>query len=80
MKVKELIRRLKLCDQNSTMIFYFLKKATLNNCEYETLLEFDEGGLNKNQGRTELTIKLENSDENGNIDRDYQTCIWLKYF
>ena len=52
MKVKELIRRLKLCDQNSTMIFYFLKKATLNNCEYETLLEFDEGGLNKNQGRT----------------------------
>ena len=75
MKVKELIRRLKLCDQNSTMIFYFLKKATLNNCEYETLLEFDEGGLNKNQGRTELTIKLENSDENGNNDRDYQTCI-----
>ena len=36
-----------------------------NNCEYETLLEFDEGGLNENQGRTELTIKLENSDENG---------------
>ena len=65
MKVKELIRRLKLCDQNSTMIFYFLRKATLNNCEYETLLEFDEGGLNENQGRTELTIKSENSDENG---------------
>ena len=65
MKVKELIRRLKLCDQNSTMVFYFLRKATLNNCEYETLLEFNEGGMKENQGRTELTIKLENSDENG---------------
>ena len=66
MKVKELVKRLKLCNQNSTMVFYYLKNDTLNNCEYETLLEFDEGGLNENQGRTELTIKLENNDENKN--------------
>ena len=57
--------------QQHGMVFYFLRKAILNNCEYETLLEFDEGGLNENQGRTELTIKSENSDENGDeIDKD----------
>tara|TARA_R110000772_G_scaffold222506_1_gene332973 strand:- start:109 stop:309 length:201 start_codon:yes stop_codon:yes gene_type:complete len=66
MKVKELIRRLKLCDQSASMIFYYLKDANLNNCEYETLLDFDEGGENKGQGRVELTIKTENSDEMGN--------------
>ena len=38
--------------------FYFLQYATLNGCEYETLLEFDE--------QAELTIKLDDSDENGN--------------
>ena len=48
MKVKELIRKLKICDQN----------ANLNGCEYETLLEVDE--------QAELTIKLDDSDENGN--------------
>ena len=63
MKVKELIKKLKSVDQNRNVIFYFLKDANLNNCEYETLLEFDE------DNRVELTIKLENSDENGNIER-----------
>jgi len=66
MTVKELIRRLKLCDQSASMIFYYLKDANLNNCEYETLLDFDEGGENKGQGRVELTIKLQDSNENGN--------------
>ena len=56
MKVKELIKKLKSVDQNRNVIFYFLKDANLNNCEYETLLEFDE------DNRVELTIKLENSD------------------
>ena len=58
MTVKELIKRLKLYDQNKPMRFYFLKDANLNGCEYETLLEVDE--------QAELTIKLDDSDENGN--------------
>jgi len=70
MKVKELIKKLKKCDQNSSIIFYYLKDENLNNCEYETLLEFDEGGENDGQGSVELTIKLENSNENGNIERE----------
>ena len=64
--VKELVKRLKMCDQEATMIFYFLRKANLNNCEYETILEFDEGREKDDQGRVELTIQLEGSDENGN--------------
>ena len=60
MKVKELVRRLKLCDQNKPMRFYFLKNADLNGCEYETLLEMNE--------QTELTIKLNGSNETGTIE------------
>ena len=48
-----------------TIIFYYLKGANLNNCEYETLFDFDEGGENEGQSRVELTIKKEGSDENG---------------
>ena len=48
MKVKELVRRLKLCDQNKDLIFYYLKDHTLNGCQYETIIE-DE--------RVELTIQ-----------------------
>ena len=66
MKVKELIRRLKLCDQSASMIFYYLKDANLNNCEYESLIDFNEGGENEDQGRVELTIKKQDSNENGN--------------
>ena len=66
MKVKELIRRLKLCDQSASMIFYYLKDANLNNCEYESLIDFNEGGENNDQGRVELTIKTQDSNENGN--------------
>ena len=74
MKVKELIRRLKLCDPNSSMIFYYLKDANLLNCEYETLLGFDQGGAEDKEGndlgRVELTIKEENSNENGNMENE----------
>ena len=70
MKVKDLIKKLKKCDQNSSMIFYYLKDANLSNCEYETLFDFDEGGENDGQGRVELTIKLENSNENGNMENE----------
>ena len=48
MKVKELVRRLKLCDQNKDLTFYYLKDHTLNGCQYETIIE-DEG--------VELTIQ-----------------------
>ena len=64
MKVKELVRRLKLCNQNKPIRFYFLQYANLNGCEYETLLEVNE--------QAELTIKLDNSDENGNEQESEQ--------
>ena len=70
MKVKELIKKLKKYNQNSSMIFYYLKDANLLNCEYETLFDFDEGGENDGQGRVELTIKEENSDENGDMENE----------
>ena len=60
MKLKELIRKLKLYDQNKPMRFYFLKDANLNGCEYETLLEMNE--------QTELTIKLDGSNETGTTE------------
>ena len=53
MKVKELIRRLKLCDSDKEIIFYLLKDCSLHSCEYETLLE-----CNDNQKYVELTTKL----------------------
>ena len=62
MKIKELVRRLKLCDQNKPIRFYFLKNADLNGCEYETLLEMNE--------QVELTIKLDNSDEMGSTKKN----------
>ena len=49
MKVKELVRRLKRCDQDLDIVFYYLKDHDLKGCEYETLLEVD--------GRVELTIE-----------------------
>jgi len=66
MTVKELIRKLQLLDQSASMIFYYLKDANLNNCEYESLIDFNEGGENNDQGRVELTIKTQDSNENGN--------------
>mgnify|MGYP001164202172 FL=1 len=60
MKVKELIRRLKNCNPNKEINFYFLKDYSLNSCEYETLIE-----CNDNEEFVELTTKLINSDEGG---------------
>ena len=53
MKVKELIERLKECEQNSLIQFYFLKDYDLSNCKLETILQAD--------GQTEITIE-ENED------------------
>ena len=49
MKVKELIERLKACEQNSLIQFYFLKDYDLSNCKLETILQAD--------GQTEITIE-----------------------
>jgi len=49
MKVKELVRRLKLCNQELDMVFYHLKDHELKGCDYETLLEVDN--------HVELTIE-----------------------
>ena len=49
MKIKDLIRALKKCNQNSKVIFYYLKDNNLINCNYETLLSVDN--------RVELTIQ-----------------------
>ena len=62
MIIKELVRRLKLCNQNKPIRFYFLKNADLNGCEYETLLEMNE--------QVEVTIKLNNSDEMGSTKKN----------
>jgi hypothetical protein len=50
MKVKDLIKALKKCNQNSKLIFYHLKNDDLVNCHYETLLEAENNIV-------ELTIK-----------------------
>jgi hypothetical protein len=50
MKVKDLISALKKCNQNSKMVFYYLKDNDLINCNYETL-------LNVEKNRVELTIQ-----------------------
>ena len=49
MQVKELVRRLKLCNQELDMVFYHLKDHELKGCDYETLLEVDN--------HVELTIQ-----------------------
>ena len=56
MKVKELIKRLKSCDQNKDLRFYYLKNNTLNGCQYETIIEIDE--------QVELTIQDDTESEN----------------
>jgi len=50
MKVKDIVRALKKCNQESKLVFYHLKNDDLINCEYETLLEVDNN-------RVELTIQ-----------------------
>ena len=50
MKIKDLIKALKKCNQNSKMIFYYLKDNDLINCNYEYL-------LNVGNSRVELTIQ-----------------------
>jgi hypothetical protein len=50
MKVKDIVKALKKCNQNSEMIFYYLKNNDLINCHYETLLDV---GSN----RVELTVQ-----------------------
>jgi hypothetical protein len=50
MKVKDIVKALKKCNQESELVFYHLKNDDLINCEYETLLEVDNN-------RVELTIQ-----------------------
>ena len=50
MKVKDIVRALKKCNQEIKLFFYHLKNDDLINCEYETLLEVDNN-------RVELTIQ-----------------------
>lgn len=50
MKVKDIVKALKKCNQESELVFYHLKNDDLINCKYETLLEVDDN-------RVELTIQ-----------------------
>ena len=50
MKVKDIVKALKKCNQESKLVFYYLKNDDLINCKYETLLEVDNN-------RVELTIQ-----------------------
>ena len=56
-KVKELVRRLKLCDQNKPLRFYFLKDWNLEGCKIETILDVGE--------QVELTLQNEDTMEGG---------------
>jgi len=55
MKVKDLIKKLKSCDQNKDLRFYYLKDHTLNGCQYETIIELNE--------QVELTIQDDTESE-----------------
>ena len=55
MKVKELIKRLKSCNQNKDLRFYYLENNNLNGCQYETIIEVDE--------QVELTIQNDEERE-----------------
>ena len=55
MKVKDLIKKLKSCDLNKDLRFYYLKDDNLNGCQYETIIEVDE--------QVELTIQDETESE-----------------
>jgi len=55
MKVKDLIKKLKSCDQNKYLRFYYLKDQTLNGCQYETIIEVNE--------QVELTIQDDTESE-----------------
>jgi hypothetical protein len=50
MLVEDLMKALKKCNQKSELIFYHLKNNDLINCDYETLLEVEDNGV-------ELTIQ-----------------------
>ena len=50
MKIKNLMKALKKCNQESEIIFYYLKDKNLINCNYETLLDVGHK-------RVELTIQ-----------------------
>ena len=54
---QELINVLKTCRQSDEVRFYFLEDNTLHGCVHETILNVDD--------QVEITIKKDNSDENG---------------
>jgi len=56
---QELINVLKTCRQSDNVRFYFLKDSILHGCVHETILNVDD--------QVEITIKKDNSDENGVI-------------
>ena len=55
MKVKQLIKKLKSCDQDKDLRFYYLKNDILIGCQYETIIQFDE--------QVELTIQDDTESE-----------------
>jgi hypothetical protein len=55
MKVKQLIEKLKSCNQNKNLRFYYLKNDNLNGCQYETIIEVNE--------QVELTIQDDTESE-----------------
>ncbi len=65
MKVKELIERLKECEQDSLIQFYFLKDYDLSNCKLETILQAD--------GQTEITVVIGNTT--WKLMKGNMTCI-----
>ena len=50
MTVEELINKLRICDPNDRVTFYYLENDTLNTCQFESLIWGDDMGW-------ELTIQ-----------------------
>jgi len=69
MQIKELIARLNECDAEAHVNFYHLENYNLANCFLESILDV-EAACEGEVPTVEITIKLEGSDEGGNLGID----------
>ena len=61
MTVQELINKLKTCDPNDHITFYYLQNDSLTNCQFETLIWGNDMGWELTIQNTSELIEEENS-------------------
>tara|TARA_R100000742_G_C4167532_1_gene6960 strand:- start:66 stop:269 length:204 start_codon:yes stop_codon:yes gene_type:complete len=66
MKVKELTKTLEKLDPNDNIVFYYLKNSVLTNCEYETILDVEEGYIEFTIQDYDDYIEENGEEEHGN--------------